>query len=309
MMRNILGRDSMKKIISTLILCLVLLGMVFPCTVSADMGPKPSVRITFENMSDEVCYGTLISKTESTGPASVWDGKEENIHSNDLDLDIWRAFVEYQDADGYYFLQWGWLCSETKQLNWTYYPPSSFKILLYYPESDTYAVSDIYERYAFDSYFTVDMDGVKIGNVTSDEAGKEAILTADKSYDYTWETISLVCRIVITIILEILIAFLFKFGQKKLLLVIAGINVITQVLLNVSLNIINYTKGSRAFVWNYILLEIAVFAVEAFIYSLLFGKYSKTERHKEKSVRYAFVANACSFAAGLFIATIIPGIF
>lgn len=40
----------------------------------ADLGPKPSVVINFENMSDELCYGTLLSQQPSTGPSSVWDG-------------------------------------------------------------------------------------------------------------------------------------------------------------------------------------------------------------------------------------------
>ena len=36
----------------TALLCAVLVMMVFPITASADTGPKPSVRITFENLGD-----------------------------------------------------------------------------------------------------------------------------------------------------------------------------------------------------------------------------------------------------------------
>ena len=90
--------------------------MLFPATARADMGPKPSVHITFENMGDEVCYGTLLSRTESTGPASAWDGNPEHIYPGQ-DMEIWQAFVDYEDVDGYYFLQRSWLCSESKQLD------------------------------------------------------------------------------------------------------------------------------------------------------------------------------------------------
>lgn len=299
----------MKKRIVTPLICFVLcFGLIFmlnPITASADIGPKPSVRITFENMGDEVCYGTLLSKTRSTGPSFVWDGDKANIRNYNLDLDIWEAFVNYQDTDGYYFLQEGWLCSETKQLNWTYYPPDSFKILLYYPETDTFVVSGIYERYAFDSYFSVNMDGIEIGSVEA----QEAVLTADRNYDYTWELISLVSRIVITILIETGIAFLFGFRQRKLLALITGINIVTQVILNVMLNIINYNKGSIAFIFYYILFEIVVFIVEAVLYGILFNKVSRTIVPKWKSVIYAFTANAVSFAGGFMIAKWIPGIF
>ena len=68
----------------SMILCIVTVSMIFPITANADMGPKPSVRITFKNLGDELCYGTLLSSKESTGPASAWNGKEEDAQEDDL---------------------------------------------------------------------------------------------------------------------------------------------------------------------------------------------------------------------------------
>lgn len=51
--------------------CAVFVVIVLPITANADMGPKASVRIQFENMGDELCYGTLLSEKESIGPASA----------------------------------------------------------------------------------------------------------------------------------------------------------------------------------------------------------------------------------------------
>ena len=59
-------------------LCIIMVVLLFPMTVNADMGPKASVRIQFEHMGDELCYGTLLSKEKSTGPASAWDGRTES---------------------------------------------------------------------------------------------------------------------------------------------------------------------------------------------------------------------------------------
>ena len=306
----------MKKKIPGFLICVLCVLVLIPMTVHADIGPKPSVRIIFEGLGDELCYGTLLSERKTTGPSTAWDGmniharhnENENYYYAKLDYKTWKAFVDYEDSDGYYFLQEGWQVNETKELAWTYYPPSPFKILLYFPESNTYAVSGIYERYAFDSYFTVDMaeidmSGVKASGVSSD------IMVAVKSYDYTWESISLVARIVITILLELAIAILFGYWAKKQVIVIVGANAVTQVVLNVLLNIANYNLGSLWFTINYFLLEIVVFTVEAIFFGLVLHKLGDRPKKSWIAVLYAFVANVLSFVTGFGLAKIIPGIF
>lgn len=297
------------KIIIMLI-CAVFVVMNFTIPASADTGPKASVRVQFVNMGDELCYGTLLSKYESTGPNSVWDGDEEHIDNYNLDLGIWRAFVEYKDTDGYYFLQTGWKVSETKEIAWTYYPPSSFKILLYYPATETFVISGIYEKYAFDTYYTVDMNGVNIGSVEyNEDLSTNERIEAYRSYNYTQEILSLVARIIITIVIEMAVALLFGFRKKKQLLVLASVNVVTQIILNVLLNVINYNSGPLAFVLNYILLEIIVFVIEAVLYCTILKKVSEPPKKNWYYVLYALVANAVSFGAGFIVAQMLPGIF
>ena len=286
----------MKKILSLLLCIAVFLSIAV--TASADIGPKPSVRITFEGVENGTeYYGTLLSERKSTGPASVWDGVPGHEDHYNYSYELWKIFADYTDKDGYYFLQEVWDCTETNQLNWTYYPPSPFKILLYFPETDTYYVSDIYERYAFDSYYTVNLS-----DLSSDS------MTAEESYNFTWEIISLLARIVATILLEIAIAFIFGYREKKALRFIAVVNIITQIALNVALNIINYNMGSMAFTFFFIIMEIAVFALEAVIFALLLKRFT-AKSDKARSTAYAFAANAASFAIGLWLSHIIPGIF
>lgn len=289
----------MKRKVFAILMCMVLV-MAMPITAHADMGPKPSVRIEFTGIQGETYYGTLLSLRDSTGPASAWNGNPDyaRYHPGDEGYEIWQKFVEYQDIDGYYFLQEWWDCSESNQLNWTYYPPTPFKILLYFPETDTFYVSPVYERYAFDSYFTVDLSAYD-----SDP------ITAHQSYDYTWEVISLVARIILTIALELAIALLFGYREKKVLSFLAVVNIVTQVILNVVLNIVNYQSGSMTFTFSYVLYEMLVFAIEAVAYSMLLKKFSSKELKKGRAIGYAFVANAASFAFGLWLAHMIPGIF
>ncbi len=297
----------MKKRFLFLILTVTVLCTLFSFTASADTGPKPSVNISFINMGDEICYGTLLSLHDSWGPARVWNGKEapdyyvsDNGAVEELDTlaqykSVWKKMVEYSDPDNYYFLQRIWKLGETKELAWTYYPPDSFKILLYYPESDTFIVSGIYERYAFDSYYTVNAQNL---TETSD------VFTAEKSYDYKWEMISLVARILITILIETVIALLFAYRSKREFTVIFIVNIITQIILNIVLNIENYKDGYMAFTAYYIFLELIIFAIEAAVYS-----FTLKDKKRSRNILYALVSNSVSFATGLMLAHIIPGIF
>ena len=52
-----------------------------------------------------------------------------------------------------------------------------------------------------------------------------------------------------------LVALLFGFRQKKQLLILAVVNIITQIILNVLLNVINYNSGPLAFTFFYVLLS------------------------------------------------------
>lgn len=298
---------NIQKKLLPMIICLALTLILLGVSVYADMGPKPSVRVNFEGLGDEPCFATLLSAHNSTGPASAWDGTAEHArHSEneaysyaDIDYEIWEAFVSYKDADGYYFLQEAWQVNETKALAWTYYPPSPFKVLLYFPESDTFAVSGICERYAFDSYFTVNVEDMLTAST----------LATTTSYDYTWETISLAARIVLTVLIEVLIGLLLGFKKKRELIMLIATNAVTQIALNVALNVINYRSGQLAFVFFYVLFELLVFAIEATVYCALIKKVSDGDKGYARCILYALTANAVSFAAGFVLATVIPGIF
>lgn len=313
----------MKKKFICVLTCLFLVAAFFSGTASADMGPKPSVVIDFQGLGDELCYGTLLSSTSSTGPSSVWDGRKETAQYREnkgyewaeLNYDAWKAFSGYEDEDGYYFLQEGWRIDETKKLAWTYYPPESFKILLYFPEKEAFAVSGVCERYAFDSYFTVDMEGFALGKVSvadgkgekPEEAGPR-LPAVEKSYDYAGELGALAARIVMTVLLEAAVALLFGYRTRKQLLLITGVNAATQSALNILLNVVDYQSGYMAFVFFYGIFEIAVFAVEAALFSRLLSGPGEKPRGRQRVVAYAFAANLLSFGAGFALAKALPGI-
>lgn len=291
-----------KRAITAALVLAVLVSML--CVAWGDMGPKPSVRVEFENMDDALCYATLLSERSSTGPSSAWDGNPENARHDgmvgyaDLSEEVWRSFVDYADSDGYYFLQEGWQVSAEEGLAWTYYPPNPFKILLYFPETDTFMTSGIYERYAFDSYFTVDMAALS----------EDGLLLAEKDYQWGGEVAAFLARFAITFVIEMAVALLFGFREKRQLLVLLIVNGATQLLLNGALSIIDYHSGYIAFILFYILFELLITIIEAVVYAAQLPRYGQKTKKRWVCVVYAIAANFVSFHAGLYIAMRFTGI-
>lgn len=286
----------MKKRILMLVCVLMILSV--PLTAFADMGPKPSVVIDFQGLEGKRYYATLLSKEKSTGPFSaVEDTGEEDwsYQVGNADYAVFLKFAQYRDADGFYFLQNFQDCSETQQFSWTYYPPQVFKVLLYFPDTDQFLASGSYERYAFDSYFTVEP--------------QDGSLRVIPSYDYTAEAVSLFVRVLLTIAVELGIALLFGFREKRVFRLIVIINVVTQLALNVILNVINYHMGMLGFLMFFVLLELVVFLVEAVLYAVCLKKRSEKKISAWKPWIYALAANTASFIVGVVLAFWMPGMF
>lgn len=336
------------RLVALTFLTFVLLAPAFLRTetmkASADTGPKPSVSVTFENMGDELCYGTLLSKTPSTGPARAWDGTEDGKYIYEgSDEAVWRAFVEYKDPDGFYFLQWFWRTDEKKTLNWTYYPPQTFKILLYYPDratksgaadnsaggatrdsettaaSGAFCVSDVLERYAFHSYYFVNMAEI------ADNTGGAAIpLPVTQGYDYSAEILGFFVRFIITLGVETLLALAFGLRAKRAFLTVLAANGVTQIALNLLLNVRLHFNNVYGTFPLYFFAELFVFVAEAALYCFILGKRknggvsgSADENggkaaivySKKRLILYAFTANLISFCIGLPLAILLPAVF
>lgn len=281
-----------------ILLCVLAALVMLPLHARADMGPKPSVVVGFKGLEGERYYATLLSANESTGPFSAPRGGENALYQQgDEDYDIFQKFAEYQDTDGFYFLQYFQNCTDTARFSWTYYPPQEFKVLLYFPGQDRFVASERLERYAFDSYFTADASGLTDG------------LRVAKAYHYAEEGASLLARTMLTIGVELLIALLFGLREKRVFRFIAAVNIATQVALNAALFLIDYSMGALAFLLAYVLLEFLVFIVEGILYAVFLKKRSEKKISGFRAWAYALTANAASFAAGMALALFIPGLF
>ncbi len=271
----------------------------------ADCGPKYSVTIKVTGVESAkeyygeaggVYYATLLSKAITTGPAFAYI---EDEHSADEVLKmhenkIWSALQSYRDADGYYYLGEHWELSGDDLFCWGYYPPNEFKILLYFPETGQYLVSGPLERYAFTAYFTADISDGAL-NVSKGKG----------TADFLAEIIAFFVRVAITIGLELLVALWFRYRSKKAVKIILITNIITQVMLNIVLNIANFKGGIIAAAMFYLLAELAVLATEAIIYAIKLPKATENCTGAVRAGLYALAANTCSFVAGGFLTVIL----
>ena len=258
--------------------------MLIPYDVHADMGPKPSVNISFSGI-EGTFYVTLISPNELYGPWSVYDDENGSQYYNNDNKEIFMKFVEYKDPDGYHFLQYMEKCSEDNAFSWTYYAPETFKVLIYLVDSDEFICTASYDKYAFDSYYKYDFK----------------TNTLIENYNYTWEIISLIIRVILTIAIEIVVALLFGvFKNNKKTIIIT--NIITQLILNIAVNIINYSAGMLAVVFLIMPIELVVMIIESIVYRKKFVE-------KKRAIWYAIFANSVSLVLGLYLAALIPAVF
>ena len=281
-------KTKTKKSFSFFLICF-LLCCLLPAVMQADTGPKPSVKIEFQHLP-EGCYVTLLSEVESTGPHSV--GSEDYGD----EAAAFDAFSSYQDSDGFYFLGY---YSRVKEnvFAWNYYPPERFKVAWWDPATQEVTVMDeILERYAFDSYYFLDLQKVPV---------------ARKNYDYQAEIFGLICRVVLTLLVELSLALLFRFGQKRNVLLLLGLNLTTQILLNLVILPAGYMNGPVRFFSLYWMMELLILVLEGAFCLFFLPKQAETSAGIKKThpILYALTANLLSFGLGLWLSLLIPSVF
>lgn len=282
-----------------------------PKVAYADMGPKPSVHVSFVGAGEQEYWATLIGR--AGGPWGEYNGKNARYEVGDKEYDAWLKFVEFSKENNLVFEQFIQNCTKTNKLSWTYYPPYDFKVLVYFPESDTFAISGELERYRFDSYFTVDLKSATVSDVEN-----LYLVHSRTSYDYVGEILKLFIRIAITVIVELGICYLFGLLKKQKtwqkISFILVVNFITQLLLNVVMYLSKYTGFVLGIIGIFILSEIIITAVESIAYAIYFVRIlpmddKEKKKTRIKSIIYGITANITTMILGIVLSLHIPTIF
>ena len=282
------------SILALLLVCLL------PLWAAADTGPKPSITVTPEGFGEDACYLTLLSQTETTGPWSKHESfaaSKDSYGNPEADEAVWTAFNDYEDADGFYFLGCYGEVTGGQMFCWSYYPPDTFKVLAYFPDSGTFAVGPVTDREEFSARYTVSLS----------ETGETLLI--EKARNQEAENKSFVGRLVLTLALELAVAVGFTFRAKRQIITIVCMNLITQVGLNQAITHLFPVVSSRWYWPGLLVLEVLIFLVEGVVYAKLLPRWKKNPAAVCHPWGYALAANVASFGVGLILARLIPGMF
>jgi len=260
----------------------ILLLVTSSIKVNADMGPKPFVNIEITGMEDISYTATLISK-DATGPHFDYEEWLEGDYSNIE----YHPIMEYVDSEGYKWVGEYWSIEGNGSFNWGYYPPRNFKVLLMTDDGEYYA-TEVLERYAFATYYKVNASETIAGELDA----VRVVESVKPNYNYGREIVGFLIRVILTVAIEIGIALLFGFRKKRQLITILIVNMVTQIFLNGTLNIVTYYQGILSAMLLFVIAEIFVLLFETIFYSFYF------KEDRLKGGIYGFVANLVTLVAG-----------
>ncbi len=182
----------------------------------------------------------------------------------------------------------------------------------------TYRTDKLWES-QYKLYFHLGMDdisGARLRVTTGEDSftcqlpeGEYRQFTTILTLDYANKTLKLgqdpwrqplltVLRVTLTLLTEGVVFYLFGFRKKSSWIAFVLINLVTQGWLNIAINSYGF---SGYWVIGFVLMEAAVFLVEAFAFPL-----AVREKKDWQRVLYSLVANAASLALGILLIDRLP---
>lgn len=282
----------MKKI---LVLIFILMAMsLFPfITSNADFGPKSAVTIDIIGVDQPYFFELLF---------------EGELPIESYRLEAYQSALEHVNAQPYFpemlkdFSEDGFISSLIYRgrptvpilmgdtFKYTYVPPQTFKLILIF-EDDTYVTSPIITTKLFNSHVIWDLTSVDLLYTQSDVGIIEEIIP------FSQMTSDLLIRILVTIAIELLVLFLFKYRLKRSYLLVFGVNAVTQTALTLFMFLMRYFfMPFFGEIFALTVGEFFVFLIEAVVF-MTFLKEKKTKR----AFGYTIVANLASLIVGFIL--------
>lgn len=241
-----------------------------------------TTRIQIEGING-VCYGTLLSEKTTSGSWST-----QNIIDLYAPKEIIEAFKEYKND--YFYLNYFQDVSEGL-LYWPIYPPEKFKLLLYYPESKTFIVSDVTERYALTSQFKAIIDSNNNIDII-------------RNYNYLGLSLITIIRIIIGAAVSIVVSILYGKPNRDDVKYFILTNLIFHIILNIFISIYSYKNGFS--IVEYYLFLWFVYLVFFVIQSII---YQRNLNSTDQPIVCALLGNIAAYFVGLLLVDIFPALF
>lgn len=270
----------MKKFKVLLMFLMILLSF----NTFADAGPKPSLEIIVENMDNDNYWLDLLVKDESEYSWLDISLEEKEKLSK---------LVEYRDADGFHpallvgtrVPLFGKLKGEVLE-NGTYShkfsyvgTPELFKIAILTEDGELIVSPEITRKH-FQSKVIFDVSTLK---------GKEVLPVKSMFLEFNF-------RLLMTLAIEFLVALLFGFSLKKYWKILLGVNILTQVILNIGIISANLYGGLFMAIFVFVLMEIGIMIFETRVYLK-----KLTDKTRARRMFYGITANLLSLVAGFYL--------
>lgn len=277
--------------------------------VKANSGPPSNVQITVINNEVDFYFDLLIYKETLLTQEEI-DEATSKITDGDYAFydDFYPSYLaSYQDGEGYVsntlygsaenFYTYDFGDERGFDARLLMDIPREFKILLY-TDSGVIVTSEVITMSQFDFRLTYDLDGV---DMTVDQINA-GVITGYVGNPWgnisTW--VNFLLRLILTLVIELGVLYLFGYRKKSTFFFVTGMNVVSQIALNIAIISAFYYNPSNGyqFFFTFIIGEFFVFTIEAILVSI-FVKEHKVFR----KIAYSLLANTASMIIGLLVAS------
>lgn len=293
----------MKKLLCMIAVLAVMLSL---CAVSASANAplNPDIIITLDKPYDGDYVVAVLSDRNAF---YSYDEQWYNDNKAEYGTEVIRATVKklksVGDEDGYSYIADVDGFNKMNRGTNVSYPYDTFKIALYFPDTDTLVKTDILVRQNYISLYQLTLNGKNITAVQTKQDFENGVfrpaVTTVRPYYQEQILFRFLACLAFNLVAEILIGLIFGYRTWRHILTIAVTNIVTLILLTVSVLLINPPVYDGLLSFPFAFFEIAVAAVEGAVYAIAFKHFEKGEKYRPwLAVLYAFVANAFTYVIG-----------
>lgn len=278
------GQRSNHRLVFIMVIIALGAALLLPGAVSADMGPKPTIKIVVKNAPAETYYLDLLVHENSA---------HRNLEGNPGQYDAAKfALLENYNQDGWYpalvhgtgMPLFGDLTGQKQGADlvhtFSYFgTPEQFKIIIVTPENQL-VVSRELTRQTFNLTLTYDY---RTGSIN-----ERSMIMA--------YIIQILSTLLPTLLIEGLLLILFKFPLRQNFWPFLLVNLATQFLMTAILGTAAISQGMFTAFLLLIPVEFLIILIESLAYAFLLKPHRKARR-----VGYAILANLISAAVGMIV--------
>ncbi|MDA3931733.1 MAG: hypothetical protein PF513_03260 [Tenericutes bacterium] len=301
-----------KKFIVLLLLLFVSTGLMV--SVNADVGPKPTTVVEIIGFDESYYFDILFKVNESDVSVLTEDEIQEQIEYDYYRDDFPDELNGFQDGEGYasYTLYRDMphnidLLETNKFLLGYFAPPNQFKIVLVI-ETGEMIISNVVNTTLFNAEVTFDLSDFSLQEAESEVIDGIPVYQIDnpspqESIPWGEIILQIIVAVVLTLVIEIFILFVFGYNQKSTYKLVIYVNLVTQFVFHTALIGMTLFASFFGFVFIFIVGELIVLTIEIIIYRIYLKEKSKT-----MATLYAIFANIISLIFGTLLLTYIMGI-